>query len=230
VCLSCHSESSSTCFGVAQLKQLNVLDANSTNSIAFNWNSVVSPFDSWSSPPADSLFGNFASSHAQDASMPNMSSLSLAEPDQNQETLSMQKLQSLIVPYLEHFNVSLLEIYSAESLRELATEGCPKCLSTVTNSICVVLQCKLSLCRHIVHVDCLLNDSSNLPTMYQHHGSNSFRVLPLPDISHFDMHSGVMYPGQRRCSMELEFSHLVSNANVCLIDIHAHLFVSHFRF
>ncbi len=82
----------------------------------------------------------------------------------------------MLEPYLKFYSIELLESCPPDVLQDLAAEGCPKCLQTTNfgggagavGSPCVVLRCKQIECQHIVHIDCLLNTGSHMPTLHRY--------------------------------------------------------------
>ena len=92
--------------------------------------------------------------------------------------VTLHDVQAMLEPYLKFYTIELLESCPSDVLQDLAAEGCPKCLQTTNfggtagggagGSPCVVLRCKQIECQHIVHIDCLLNTGSHMPTLHRY--------------------------------------------------------------
>ena len=101
----------------------------------------------------------------------------------------------------------------------LQSEGCPKCLG-VTSTVdrpCVILSCRDIECQHVVHISCLLNLAPLMPTLHRFHSTSFFRTIPVSGDEPDPVSRGEA-PGLRQCTMELEISHMLSNAQVYRIE------------
>ena len=140
-------------------------------------------------------------------------------------------IQSMIGPFREFFTASVIDVCTPEYAQLLGIEGCPKCLqgpdilhspniadSIIQHGACVILKCNAIDCQHVIHVACLFLNAPHVPTLHRYHCSTFFRVVPLPDSEPNPALEGDIVRGSRKCSVEFEMSHLLSNAQILRIE------------
>lgn len=100
----------------------------------------------------------------------------------------------------------------------MLAESCPLCLQSFedTAAHCVLICCRELRCQHVIHSSCLLQPPSPLrPSLSRLHATQFFRSVVAPAGELDPVQGSLMdHPGSKRYILELEISHILSNAQV----------------
>eukprot|EP01083_Nonionella_stella_P089089 248560_1 len=143
----------------------------------------------------------------------------------------LKAVEVVLATYKQDYVIEVAESFTSTIVKILDAEGCPKCLRGVDDYMgpFVILRCKLLQCPHVLHVQCVLKNESAResdalivePSLKRYHCTSFFRVMP---VSVDDLDSKWLQPAaeaggvRRNCTIELEISHLLSNATALRID------------